>query len=429
MKKKWVLALAGAGLALGAGVGVYTGVLPGWRRAPAPEPAESPLVIEVNPESIKVESGVEGHRDVPFRNRTDRPATVRLERTDCDCVHVLACVVPDAGGGSGGRELLKRADDPALTWQMLGLTSEGFKVPPGAAGLFRVTWKAVTVGDHLFWGMLLVEDGPVRGRQRVEAAVTFVQPVNVRTEDDPKAAEVDVGVLKAGEERTVRFVCSSTTRDKFTLMPVSLGDPCLVCGTPQPLSREELAALTDKAGDPVRAAYRVSVTVRERADGSRLDIGPFRRAAVLRSNVYPGHEVRPRVSGTVRGEVSLEAPGGKAFVDLGSLLPLSPKPVTFTLRSPDPGLVLGVDEKRTAEFLRVALLDGPEGKAADGGKSWRVRVVFRTDSLYRGQFPSPDNPDADPATCAAVFTVAHPGPAGPPAVRLVVPVRGTARPY
>src|SRR5262249_38744727 len=150
------------------------------------------------------------------------------------------------------------------------------------------------------------------------------------------------------------------SRDRFTLSPVPTGDACVVCGTPQPLTPEELRSLSRAAGTAARAGYRVPVTVKEREGSARLDIGPFHRPIVWKTNVFKGHEVRTHVNGTVLGEVWLADPEGKPFVDTGTVIPTEPEPVTFTLESHDPQIRLTVDENRTLNFFNAELLDGPE---------------------------------------------------------------------
>jgi hypothetical protein len=93
-----------------------------------------------------------------------------------------------------------------------------------------------------------------------------------------------------------------------------------------------------------------------------------------------------------------------------------------------------VDEEATLSFLRVELLDGQEGKATGSGKTWRVRLRFRTDSLFRGDFPNPGRQDYNAAVlCCVVFRVseAESGAVADSltARRLLVPVRGTVKSF
>jgi hypothetical protein len=428
MSRKWVIALVLA--ALGGGAAVVAVGLPRWRHPAEPAARESPLLVEENKDRVRTESGIEGQRDLWYRNRTDKPVSIRLAQKDCDCAHVLVCVAPESWKEQDAEGLHRKAADPALAWHALEEGGEGITVPPGAAGLVRMTWKATVVGKHDFWVHLRLEHGEETGRQRLEVPVHFVEPVTVWAEDNLSSREADVGPLKAGEERTARLLCCSATRDRFTLTPVPTGDPLVGLGSPQPLTPEELRSLSGQAGTAVRVGYRVAVTVRERADDARLDIGPFRRQVALRTDVFPGHEVRTYVTGTVRGEVWLASARDKDYVDLGSISTDAPKPVEFTVAGHDPGLELTVDAKKTLDFLRAELLDGKEGKTAGDGRQWRVRVLFRKDSLFRGEFPRPLQPRYDSAVaCSVVFLVGGRGPAGAPVRRLYVPVRGTVKAF
>jgi hypothetical protein len=437
MSTKSVLVLVIAVAALGAGVGYVTMIRPARQRPSAPSPRDSidaqphgpvpSLLVAGSADPVTAEPALDGHRDLRVRNPADRPVTVRLKETDCGCAHVLVCVTPDAWQGLDAPELLERAADPALAWQSLEQGGPGFTLGPRAAGLLRLRWKSTQLGHHRFWAALSVDDGSGQGEQRVEVPVHFVEPVRIRAENDPQRTEIDVGRMSAGEERTARFLFTSETRDRFTLTPARpTAEPCVTYGTPQPLTPAELQDLSGKQDTAVRAGYRVTVTLREQAGADRLDIGPFCRPVVWKTDVDQGYEVGARISGTVLGEVSLAAPGGSTFVDLGRVPAADPSPLVFTLASCDPRLQLTVDEEKTLDFLKIELLDGAEGSAAGGGKTWRVRVLFRSDSLFRGKFPQGDRPDYDtPARCCIVFFLARPGQGSQPLRRLFVPVRGT----
>lgn len=433
MSVKWVIGLILAVVALGAGIGLVVFLRPSWRPTVDSKPPGfvSLLTVEENKDPVKVESGIEGHRDLPFRNRVDRPLSIRLEATDCDCAKVLIGAAPESWRELDTAELRKRDRDSALVWQALEKGGEHFTIPPQSVGLVRMQWKTKGEGDHLFWADFWVDDGQSRGHQRVEVPTHFIEPVRVRVDSQLEKKEIDVGTLKAGEERTVPFLCCSPTRDKLTLTPAPpRDDPFVTYGKPQPLTEEELKAVSEKTHTALRAGYRVSVTVREKAGDSRLDMGPFRRRIVWKTDVFPGHEVSTYVNGTVQGEVSLADSEGQAFVDLGTAPADALKPVTFTLESRDPQLRLAVDEEKTLDFLTVELLDDKDGKTAETGKTWRVRIAFRADSIFRGRFPNPDRRGYDsPGVCSVVLLVSRQGAADSPRRRLFVPVRGNVKPF
>lgn len=434
MNAKWIIAAVIALLLLGGGIGYVTGVLPAWWRAAdsKSQGPVSPLRIEEQKDPVIGESGVEAHRDLRFQNQANKPLTIQLLSTDCECASVLAWVAPDEWKGLDSQAFLKRAAEPTLKWQTLKLGGESFTIPPQSHGLIRVTWKAIKVGASSIGIGLSVDDGERKLTQRFAVPVNFVAPVWFCAEGNLNVKSLDLGRLKPGSEGTAKLLCCSTTRKKFTLTPAPLSDdPRIVYGTPQPLTSEEIQALPKTGdGDPVLSAYRVKITVRERAGDKRFDIGPFHRSIVYKSDVYAGHIVTTFIDGTVEGEVALAASEGKDFVDLGLVIPTEPKPVTFTLESRDPQLRLTLDEERSIDFLNIELLDGKEGKSAEKGKRWRVRVVFRTDALFRGPIPNPNNPGYVTAMqCSVVFFVSRPGTEASPALRLFVPVRGTIRGY
>jgi hypothetical protein len=385
--------------------------------------------VEENRDPVSSESEVEGHRDLRFENSADKSVTVRLEATDCACAHVEVYLAPQEWKALDLEEIHKRAADPSLAWQTLAPGKAAFTVPPQSVGVLRLTWKTEVVGEHTFWADFFVDDGEDRGRRRIEVPVNLLEIVRLRSEDQVYRKELDLGTLNPGEERTARFICYSETRDRFGLTPAPLTpDPCISYSTPQALSRAELQALSDKVGSPVKSGYHVQVVVREHAGDRRLDIGPFRRRVVWKTDVIPDHRVSSYLNGTARGEVSLVAPEDKPYLDLGAILPTAPQPEVFTLQSPDTRIRLSVDEERSLSFLRVELLDGSEGKSTREGKSWRVRVALRTDSLFRGTFPNPDQPGVESAAvCSIAFRITRAGSAS--ARRVLVPVRGTVRNY
>jgi hypothetical protein len=375
--------------------------------------AVSPLMFAEQKESLLAESGLDGHHDVRVENHSDKLVTLGMEAKDCQCLHPQIC---------------SEAENSSLVWVTLDEAAKEFTMPPHGVGRLRLQWKGEKLGDHLFWVNLWVREGDYQGHQRLELPVYFFDAVRIRAEDDVKKTETDVGLLRAGEERVARLLCYSATRKQFTLTPSpSSDDPCFLYGEPKPLTAEELQALSAKSDWPILTGYRVSVTVREQVGHRQLDLGPFRQSVTWKTDIAADHKITSHVSGNVEGEVKLVAGDGNSVVDLGTISASAPKPVVFTLMANDPRLQLTLEEEKTLEFLSVELLDGQQGKPADGGKSWRVRVVYKTDSLFRGKFPDRNRPGYEfAAQCAIAFVISHVGqPVKQPARRLRVPVRGT----
>jgi hypothetical protein len=425
MNKKRAVVFLLVLLILGSGVGFVTVVLPAWRGS------ASPLQIEEQKDAAAAESGVKGHRDLRFRNQTNKPLKLHLERSDCECAHLQVCVTPDEWKELDSQAFLKHATEPTLAWQTLERSGQPFLIPPRSHGLIRVAWRAFKVGASSIGIDLRVDDGQKEIPQHLETRVNVAEPVLLRSEGDPNATEIDIGRLQPGEERTARFLCYSITRDEFTLTPAPPeNDPCIRYGSPEPLTSEELRTLSQKASAQVRAGYRVKITVREQADDHRLDLGPFHRRIVYKTDVYEDLRLNAYVNGTVMGEITLADSEGKDSIDFDTITPSDPKPVTFTLDSRDPQIQLSVDEERTIPFLKIELLDGKEGKPAEKGKRWQVRALFRKDALFRGEFPNPTRPGYDSAdSCSLVFLLSRPGQSPSKERRLFVPVRGKVRFY
>jgi hypothetical protein len=395
-----------------------------------PRDNSPPLRIEEVKDSVTTEHGFEGQIEFPFENLRANAVTVGIVLKDCQCARVQICLTPEEWKQLAPEELRKRGADPALKWETLEKDSQGFSVPARAAGLLRLGWNGKDFADQRYWARLWVDDQGNRLYQRFEVPVHVVQPVYIRSEEQLKRSQVDLGRMNSGEERTARFMCYSGTRAKFTIAAKSTpSDPCLTYQAPQPLTEAELQVLSQKTGITVLAGYRVEVVVHERVGDAQLDLGPFRRSAIWNTDLAAGHQVTGIVSGSVLGEVRFIEPKGKAFVDFGNISLTDPAPVTFTLESTDAKLDLTVDDKHTLDILAVELLDGESGKQVEGKKRWQVRVVFRKDSGFHGKFPTQNRAGYDTdVACSIVFQLSRRPPSGDgngsPVRRLYVPVRG-----
>jgi hypothetical protein len=388
-----------------------------------------PLEIEAAQETLTTEQGFEGQREFTFKNLRENPVTVGIVLKDCQCSRIQICLTPEEWKQLEPQEQRKRAVDPALHWETLEQDSQGFSVPPGAAGLLRLGWKGKDAGDHRFGARLWIDDRDKRLNQHVQVPVHVIPPVVIRSESNRRWPQADVGRMSNGEERTAKFVCYSVTRAKFTLTPAPpLPEPCISYEPPKPLSDAELKTLSEQTGKTVLSGCRVDVKVHERVKDSQLDLGPFRRHVVWNTDVAPGHQVSGIVSGNVLGEVKL-AQTNKTFVDLGNISPDKPTPITLTLESTDPQIELALDEKHTLDLLSVELVDGKAGKEAENKKTWQVRILFNKDSGFHGRFPIQTRPGYDTdVACSVVFQLSRKSPSGDsasdPVRRLYVPVRG-----
>jgi hypothetical protein len=395
-----------------------------------------PRVTEVTPRAVAptlrvealgggefAESGIEGHRDFRFENPAERPLTVAVEVKNCQCSGLQFRLLAEALHWLERSELRQLADESGPPWQNLEPGGAKLTIPSRAVGLVRMRWKAEAVGDHLFWAELSLDDGEQQGSLRLEVPVQFIEPVRVRVAADPKRAEGDFGKFGMGEAHTVEFFCFSLTRERFTLSAPH-GDACFEQAAPRPMSPEELHALSERIGQTVLAGYRAAVTVHEHVGERHLDLGPFHRKIVWPTDVAAGNEAYTFANGTILGEVRL-AGQKKGYVDLGNIIPARPTPVEFTLESDTPGFRLALDENRTLEFLKVELLDGPEGKPIEKGTQWRARVIFKADSLFRGKFPVRERLGYDTdVSCSIAFVLSDAAPSSQKTRRLLVPVHG-----
>jgi hypothetical protein len=387
-----------------------------------PDPA---LLTEALVGSDCVESGIEGHRDFRFENPEGQPLSVAVEVKNCQCAGIEFGQLPEECRQLELAQLRQRVRELSISWEKLEPGGAKLTIGPRAVGLVRMRWKSATVGDHLLWANLSLENGERQGSLRLEVPLHFVEPVRVRLARDPRKAEGDIGKLGPGEEHTIEFLCFSFTREQFNLSKPANGDTCFEQCSPQTMSKEELTTLAEKVGRAVLAGYRSAVTVREHAGENQLDLGPFHRNIVWQSDVASGHEASTFVNGKVLGEVRLAGVKKKPYLDLGNVIPANPTPLDFTLESDISGLQLTLDESKTLEFLNVELLDGPEGKPVGDGTNWRVRAAFKTDSPFRGKFPVRERPGYDTdVACSIVFVLTHKGQANKKPRRLLIPVHG-----
>jgi len=395
-----------------------------------PRDNSPPLRIEQVDDAVTTEHGFDGQLEVSFENLRENPVTVGIVMKDCQCARVQICLTPEDWKSLDMQERRKRASDPSLKWMTLEQDNQGFAVPARAAGLLRLGWKGKDYTDQRYWARLWVDDRGNILKQLFEVPVHIVQPVYIRSEEQLRRSQVDLGRLTSGEERTARFLSYSVTRPKFSLAPAPPPtDKCLSYKTPEPLTDEELKALSKKNGTTVLSGYRAEVVVHERMGDAQLDLGPFRRLAIWNTDVAAGHQVTGIVSGSVLGEVRFTQPNGKAFVDLGNVSPKDPAPVIVTLESNDPQIELSLDEKHTLDILAVDLLDGKAGQEDQGNKRWRVRVAFRQDSGFHGKFPTQNRAGYDTdVACSIVFLLSRRPASGKGTAKhmrsLYIPVRG-----
>src|SRR5262249_4680321 len=155
----------------------------------------------------------------------------------------------------------------------------------------------------------------------------------------------------------------------------SADNPCFEYGQPERAPEEQCQKISERMQQTVRCAYRIPITVRERAaTGKQLDLGPFRQPVVLtchlgEPNGGPGaHAANPgepvtlssTLLGTVRGEVVL---GGDAkdrdAVAFGSIPEGQEKTKDATVMTAIKDMELEVEGETVPDFLAVKLVPNP----------------------------------------------------------------------
>lgn len=360
-------------------------------------------------ETGEFESDVPGHHDFWFHNDRDVPVQLGLNWKNCHCSNVKVCLAPDK------HKAPEEPERSQLSWKQLDTAdTEGIEVPPGARGWVRLGWISDKLGlerlEAIVWTRMNKEPGKVL----LELPVNFVRAVQLLP------AEFPLGELSLGSgERTFDLICWSPTRHQFSLKPEPASHRCITCGQPVELKDEERKALETQAGRPVRCAYRVPVTVRERIDeNTQLDLGPFREEVVL-SVTEP---VKLRVSSNVSGKVSdgaLKVPmlDGASRINLKSFSANEEKTLEVFIESPRSDLELKLDEK-TSDFLKASKVE--VDSQAGTQKTWKLTVKVPANSAP-GRFPNDLEGFRD---CAVYLQISRDNQ---PWRRIRIPVEGNAQ--
>lgn len=260
-------------------------------------------------------------------------------------------------------------------------------VPAQSSGLVRVGWSAKQEGPQRLKVILWSQprgDERYRSTTPLEIPVTIVAPLSIQ----PHTMALTSALAENGKE-TVSFVCWSMTRPKFELHgPDAKKDPCFEC-TLTPLSpaqcRDFLGEKFEHAA--IASGYRIQVTVHERRNGQRLDLGPFRRKIELTSDAQ-STPLTLELSGSVLGDVRLLTVGGSQRINLGDFeVPEGTnKSVTVEADRPDMKLSVG---SRYPEYLEVKLTDAEPKEVPAGKKHWNL-VVTVPKNRGEGRLP-PDS--------------------------------------
>lgn len=396
-------------LALVAGVtfvSQFTGTQP--TKVVRPPASEEPLRFvttrvswdDDDPDYVReFELGEKGRYDFWFRNPYAEP--VRVTWKGPPGAELMLGMLPKTAWG----ETTDFKKAPEFAEGQIMREGQAVEVPAAdpqqgsAVGAIRLTWRSAKLGPQkLAADLALQPAGKSEAIRRLEVPVMVVPAVRVQPDWR------NVPDLAANGEQTVEFLCWTATRDGFELASEDQPHPCFRVAW-KPLDAEERRRLGEKQNSRVRAGYRVSVTVAERAGKDRLDLGPYVQKIRLRAKGVE-EPVVLEVSGLVRGEAYLVTPGAKDRIDLGTF------PRSRGISKP---LVLGVEPP--ARDLR--LVSSPPGlqvkleprPAEDGQKRWDLEVTVPANH--------PGGPL--PPGSAVVLEVI-----GPETRRWVIPVLGQA---
>ncbi|MGH7223211.1 MAG: hypothetical protein ACRELF_08285, partial [Gemmataceae bacterium] len=204
-------------------------------------------------------------------------------------------------------------------------------------------------------------------------------------------------MMKEGQQASI--VCFSWTRPSFDLKAELLherlkpeSDPVEV-GEPIPLKREELPRMeneTSKATLIALSGYRIPVTLRAKAkDGTPIEWGHFRRVVRLSSSDASIESVQIKVTGEVRGDITLGGGKEAGTINLGPFRRSRGTQSEIVLHSDEKEIDLELEAARKPEYLN-ATLSKPE-ETGGGHRRWKLRVEVPPNAVF-GEFPRADNP-------------------------------------
>ncbi len=465
-QSQWVF----AGLALAALVFLFTFIMNFVGKPDRPRPTR--LTNEAHREVRflwkaipygEAEEGSKGQQDFWFVNDNQEPVEVGLYKKGCKCTAVelflldgsskpllaadaaflvgtawvgpvspLATVFP-VGPVMPQEMVLRALQGRAGKPHELLHAADAVRVPGGAVGWVRLSWKALKGPAQMSAQAFTAElwmDNKGFSPTLLETRARFHTPIRVQK-------ELVLGILRDDALRMQpargELIVWSSTRLALDLQArdAQAGDnPAtdpFVVGRPVPLSAAEVRQLEidhntetsfPLAGGRVLCAYRVGVSLAAvSADGKTpCELGPFHRTVLLSSPGVPGEPVAVTVRGRVRGDIEI-GNEDEGEIKFRTFARSKGKRARLTLLSEVPNLELRIDTKRTPKYLK-ADLGAPETET--GRRSWRLRVEVLPNEAS-GVFPRPEDPlYAD----SAVYLVAT-APGKPPR-RVRIAVSGTA---
>lgn len=354
--------------------------------------------------AAEFEKGQPGHYDFWVSNVHAEPVIVSLFSKSCVCTEVEVGVLP-ATVIAEWRQRLQNLAPLTMATLLMG-------VPDLSAALVRedlnkkVTWKAVSArekdpaaasvtvppADPNTGPQLAIVrmkwDGREAKSQILQADIQhrlgtqfettrFAVPVNVVPSVMISSPVVLIGDMNFNDRREQTIYCWSATRDNFTMtVEEKSPHPCIVIGKPRPLDaaeRVEVATNLRAAGlvGPTRmkCAYAIPVTVYERLGGSQLDLGPFMRRIILKSDASPD-EANLFVQGLVRGNIEIGEDADRDRVNLGSFRADRPHEKDIEVRAKDADVQLRF-KSASPDYLNVTLTETSGGSAF---RRWKLHV-------------------------------------------------------
>ena len=383
-------------------VGTYTSILIGGggtpppKGNPAPQGPPAQLAFDdtkwpldlANPDAAAIwERHKKGRHDFWFENTGNAPVEVWLNTKNCKCTNVEIALLPDEMRGKVKAERDQFGAAAALEWHSLKQDDrKSFTVPPQKAGGVRLSWDSEKEARQSLVAELRTESGGVTGepvslRLGLDLVPAFVVTPEDNMKEGGRNADVPLGTIGSGDTRTVNLIAWSSTRDQFGLKVEPPEDPCVQCGKPVAVDKEECKNLAGQAEKPVLSAYRVPVTVSERTeDGTQFDMGRFRRLVKFTSD--PGIDlVTVAITGIVHGEVTVGSAEDREVIDLQSFERHDGRSKTISLTTVDGKLELEVESY--PDFLKAELKEVKPEEQGTGllGKTWTLTVTVPPDGL------------------------------------------------
>ncbi len=232
--------------------------------------------------------------------------------------------------------------------------------------MVRLSWEGKKAGPERLHARLWTEQEP-HGRlpaETLQAAVTFVPPVLV----EPAVVKVR-DLTASGQQETAEFTAWSATRASFPLAVQEEKPGGHIACTWKPLTEEQLREFARSQKLPVKAGYRVSVTVHERREGAPLDLGPLERKLLV-TGPAGSEPAAVRVAGLVRGAVATASPEDAEGIHLRSFSTAAGAGKTVPLVAEDEKVQLRL-EAATPDYLDVRL---EPRETTDGRRRWDLHV-------------------------------------------------------